>query len=88
MTYSASCQILVHHFDKHLNLAFSLSVSGAFVGCAIWPVFFDYLLDKFHYSKAMGIVSAIQIIHFLTGLCFFVPKCEYKGANNLLQGLT
>jgi len=43
-----------------------------------WPLISQYLLSKFGYSVAMGIMSTFSIIHLIGGVSFMDPQLKKK----------
>jgi len=74
--YTASSQILAIYFDKLKYLAFSLAVLGIYVGLMTWPILSQFLLNKFGYSHAMGIMACAHLLHIIAGISFFEPQEE------------
>lgn len=50
-----------------------IMLKGYYVGTAVWPSISLKLLDEFGYSKAMGIMSTLHVIHMLAGITFYQP---------------
>jgi len=46
------------------------------VGIITWPIFSQFLLTKFGYSYAMGIMASAHLLHIIAGISFFEPKEE------------
>jgi len=74
--YTASSQILAVYFDRLKYLAFSLAALGIYVGLMTWPILSQFLLNKFGYSYAMGIMASAHLLHIIAGISFFEPKEE------------
>ncbi|KAF6022454.1 hypothetical protein EB796_019238 [Bugula neritina] len=71
--YTASSQILAIYFDKLKYLAFSLATLGIYIGLMTWPILCQFLLNKFGYSHAMGIMACAHLLHIIAGISFFEP---------------
>jgi len=74
--YTASSQILVIYFDRLKYVAFSLVSLGNFGGVMAWSVLSQFLLNKFGYSQAMGIMASAHLLHIIAGILFFEPKVK------------
>jgi len=53
-----------------------VAMLGAYIGIVTWPLISQYLLSKFGYSVAMGIMSTFSIIHLIAGVSFIDPQLE------------
>jgi len=49
---------------------------GNYVGIMTWPILSQFLLTKFGYSNAMGIMACAHLLHIIAGISFFEPKEE------------
>jgi len=86
--YTASSQILAIYFDKLKYLAFSLATLGIYIGLMTWPILCQFLLNKFGYSHAMGIMACAHLLHIIAGISFFEPAekgLEGKAINYCLK---
>jgi len=76
--YTASSQILAFHFDRLKYLAFALASLGNFIGIMTWPILSQFLLTKFGYSQAMGIMASAHLLHIIVGSLFFEPQFKLQ----------
>jgi len=49
---------------------------GYNVGVLTWPLLSQYLLSKFGYSYAMGIISTFTLVNVIAGILFVEPQTE------------
>jgi len=47
---------------------------GYNVGVLIWPLLSQYLLSRFGYSYAMGIISTFSLVNIIAGILFVEPQ--------------
>ncbi|KAF6035455.1 hypothetical protein EB796_006238 [Bugula neritina] len=81
-TYSASSSILPLYFERFKYIAFAVAALGGYIAVITWPLISQYLLNKFGYSVAMGIMSTFNIIHLIAGVSFIDPQLENKNSEN------
>lgn len=74
VVYTASSAILALHFERYKYLAFTAAILGVRIGTMTWPVVSQFLLSKFGYSQAMGILALPHVAHILAGILFFEPS--------------
>jgi len=55
---------------------------GGYIGVVTWPLISQYLLSKFGYSVAMGIMSTFSILHLIAGISFMDPQLENKSSGS------
>jgi len=76
LCFNANSAILTLHFERFKYIAFSLSMLGAYLSILTWPLLSQYLLSKFGYSYAMGIISTLTLINIIAGILFVQPQSE------------
>jgi len=74
--FNANSAILTLYFERFKYIAFSLSMLGAYLGVVAWPLLSQYLLSRFGYSYAMGIISTLTLINIIAGILFVEPQTE------------
>jgi len=84
-TYSASSSILPLYFERFKYIAFAVAALGGYIAVITWPLISQYLLNKFGYSVAMGIMSTFNIIHLIAGVSFIDPQLENKNSGSRLH---
>ena len=58
---------------------------GYFVGTAVWPIVSQKLLNDIGYSKAMGLMSIVQIINVIAGLMYYESDEHNSPNGNVLH---
>ena len=72
--YTASSEILGHHFKRHLYLATATVILGFFVGFMVFPILSQYLVSHYGYNSGMAMMGGMQAVHLLNGIVYTETK--------------
>lgn len=72
MAYIPSVVVITYYFEKHLAFATGLAVTGSGIGAFVFPIFLNYLFEKYAWRGTVLMLGAISL-HLVVVGCLYRP---------------